>query len=540
LDFSKIEAGRLELEIIDCDVRQTVAEVVEFFLESARHQGLKLTCVIQDDIPAALRGDPGRLRQILTNLIGNAIKFTESGEVVIEVQSSKFKVQSQSSRSSTLNLEPETLNSCLLYFAVRDTGIGIAPEAQAFIFDSFSQADGSTTRKYGGTGLGLSIAKQLVHLMGGEIGVESELGKGSTFWFTARLEQRSLIDQAALTPPPDQAWLHTQAQVQAPLQMCVLLAEDNPVNQDVTLSMLENCGCRVDVAANGREALEAFSRASYDLILMDCQMPEMDGFEATRIIRAREAAENAESRIQPMDLKSQTSGLLTPDPGLRTPDARLQTPDSRLFRVPIIALTAHAMHGDRERCLAAGVDDYLSKPFNQEQLYTVLRRWLPQIPVKEQVQETQPVEAGTPLPFSQVQPTSPCTEDPKPVSPPAACPAAVDRQALKNLRALESEGGADVLDKLIQNYLSHSPQLLQALQEAVARNDAISLQKGAHSLKSSSTSLGALTLAALCQELETLGRQCSLENAAGVLSQAVAEYETVKMVLTTELQKEMR
>jgi len=407
----------------------------------------------------------------------------------------------------------------LLHFAVRDTGIGIAPKARKHIFEAFSQADGSTTRKYGGTGLGLSIAKQLTHLMGGEIGVESVIGKGSTFWFTVRLAPRPILNWATVVPSPVSKGrrLFTQVQAHAPPRACVLLAEDNPVNQDVTLTMLRNIGYQVDVVANGRDVLAALSRASYDLVLMDCQMPEMDGFETTQVIRAHEAENTTES----------TAG-----------DAQKSTPT----HLPIIALTANAIQGDRERCLAAGMDDYLSKPFTQEQLAASLQPWLSQVSAKKEEQtETPPAEATTPRNFSLKPPIFSHVKNASPTATPSAVRlAAVDFQALDRIRALQRDNAPALLGKVIQNYLSHSPQLLQALQEAVACNDASALQKVAHSLKSSSATLGAATLAALCQDLETMAHKHSLEKAALVLSAATAEYETVREALTAELQREAR
>jgi signal transduction histidine kinase/CheY-like chemotaxis protein len=526
LDFSKIEAGKLELEATDLDVRQTVAEVLELFAASASRKGLRLTSLVHDNVPASLRGDSVRLRQILTNLIGNAVKFTHRGEITIEVRCLDSKSQSHDARltphaSRLMTPDPRLMAPVfwLLHFAVRDTGIGIAPKARKHIFEAFSQADGSTTRKYGGTGLGLSIAKQLTHLMGGEIGVESVVGKGSTFWFTVRLAPRPILNWATVAPSSVSKGrrLFTQVQAHAPPRACVLLAEDNPVNQDVTLTMLRNIGYQVDVVANGRDVLAALSRASYDLVLMDCQMPEMDGFETTQVIRAHEAENTTES----------TAG-----------DAQKSTPT----HLPIIALTANAIQGDRERCLAAGMDDYLSKPFTQEQLAASLQPWLSQVSAKKEEQtETPPVEATTPRNFSLKPPIFSHVKNASPTATPSAVRlAAVDFQALDRIRALQRDNTPALLDKVIQNYLSHSPQLLQALAEAVARNDASALQKVAHSLKSSSATLGAATLAALCQDLETMAHKHSLEKAALVLSAATAEYETVREALSAELQGEAR
>jgi signal transduction histidine kinase/DNA-binding response OmpR family regulator len=459
LDFSRIEAGKLELEKIDFKLHGTVEDAVELLGERAKRKELEMACLIESSIPSVLRGDPGRLRQVLLNLLGNAVKFTEHGEVVVRVV-------------------PEEIGerSVVLRFEVIDTGVGIPPQAQKKIFESFTQADGSTTRKHGGTGLGLAISRHLVVAMGGRIGVESVEGKGSTFWFTARFDMpeektpvqpvtghdllririlivddnatnRSILSRqitnwgirneaveggkealaalrgaAAEGDPFDLAILDMQMPVMDGFQLAkaiaadpaireihlimissiglrgdareareagilgylskpvlpsvlydciatvmgipndespvvplvtrynlpegrpefhghILLAEDNLVNQEVSVAMLNLLGCTADVAENGRKAVEAAARGGYDLMFMDCQMPQMDGFEATRAIRA-----------------------------------------SGQPRVPIVALTAAAMEGDRDLCLAAGMDDFLSKPFTISRLREVLLRWLPEKP----------------------------------------------------------------------------------------------------------------------------------------------------------------
>ena len=460
LDFSKVEAGKLELESVDFDLRTTIEDVLDLLAEKAASKGLELVCLAHADVPTWVAGDPGRLRQILTNLVGNAIKFTTTGEVVVQAR-----------------LAEETPHQVLVRFEVTDTGIGIPPEVQHRLFEAFSQADSSTTRQYGGTGLGLAISKQLAALMGGGIGVESVPGQGSTFWFTARLTQRAGLHGVLRTPLPAlrgmrvlgvddnatnrlllerqlSAWgmqvdcvadgptalaqvqaahrngtpyavaivdvqmpgmdglelartitadpllrslrlvlltaigqrgagaaaqqrgcaayltkpirhaqlydclatvmgtpteapagplvtRHTLAETQAHERARVLVAEDNVVNQKVAVRMLEKLGCRVDVVANGREAVEVLTRIAYDLVCLDCQMPEMDGFEATAAIRAREV---------------QTGGHL-----------------------PIIAMTANAMLGDREHCLAVGMDDYVCKPVQSEELATILHKWIPHV-----------------------------------------------------------------------------------------------------------------------------------------------------------------
>ncbi len=327
LDFSKIEAGKLELDIIDFDLRETLEGVRKLFTQRARHKGLELRCEIETTLPCMLRGDPGRLRQILANLSDNAIKFTDSGSVTIACR-----------------MQEETPSALLVRFEVRDTGIGIAPQSASRLFQSFSQADGSTTRKYGGTGLGLAISKQLAKLMGGEIGMESTLGEGSCFWFTSRLEkQNETIPNDALPPSSVSAEEPTYYP-----SLRVLVAEDNSVNQKVIQHMLRRLGVVPEMASTGREAVQAATSNTYDLILMDCQMPEMDGFEATAEIRLQEGS-----------------------------GGRHQ---------PIIAMTANAMPGDRERCLGAGMDDYLIKPVKPEQVEKLLLRYAP---LQRQIQSGQ-------------------------------------------------------------------------------------------------------------------------------------------------------
>lgn len=672
LDFSKIEAGKFELEHIDFDVRQVVEEVADLLAERAHKKGLELACLIHDDVPTALRGDPGRLRQILTNLIGNAIKFTEQGEVIVQVQAESANVSSQvvaenraPSRplSSSSNSDPQNLRSCQLRFSVRDTGIGITPEARGRLFQPFTQADGSTTRKYGGTGLGLVIAKQLSHLMRGKIGVESTLGKGSTFWFTAQFEVRPAPTQVAIAPRRDldgvrvlvvddnatnrsildhqvrfwgmqvnciesgpralellrsaamqgqsyelaildmhmpemdgialariinadphlssvrlvmltsvglygdieaarQAGIlvylnkpvrqtelynalttamslspvkgmiitgkeHTEktkeitvpqpsssssssAHPLTPAQIRILLTEDNPVNQEVALNMLELLGYQVEVANNGREAVDALARTNYDLIFMDCQMPQIDGFEATKLIRAQEAAKSSPASQR---------------------------------HIPIIALTANAMSGDRERCLAAGMDDYLSKPFTQEKLSTILTRWLLQKEETTQKQEeTGKQKLASPsvtVPFSSSQLAPPTSVVSLTNKPPATQTSGIrtqlDPKALNQIRALQRPGAPSILQKVIMSYLNNSLQLIEALHLATHQNDASALQHTAHSLKSTSATVGATTLAGLCKELESVERGQRTENAASLVSAIESEYARVREALNVEL-----
>ena len=314
LDFSRIEAGELRLESSNFNVARTVDDVVALLAAQARSKGVALTGVVADEVPPTVQGDPNRLSQVLMNLVGNAVKFTEQGEIEV--------------RAEVAEAAPDWVR---LRFTVRDTGIGIPPETRARLFRPFSQADGSTSRRYGGSGLGLVISRQLVEMMGGDIQFVSTPGQGSTFWFTARFT-RTRRDIRAPTEQPARRPM-------APLRGRILLVEDNEVNQIVGLKMLERLGLRAELAATGREAVAVAARGRYDLVLMDCQMPELDGLEATRLIRRQERAQ-------------------------------------RLTPVAIIALTASATENDRQACFAAGMDDYLVKPITAETLAAVLTRWL--------------------------------------------------------------------------------------------------------------------------------------------------------------------
>jgi signal transduction histidine kinase/ActR/RegA family two-component response regulator len=353
LDFSRIEAGKLKLEHIDFEVRSLVEDILDLTSERAQRKRLTLTHDVAEDVPQVLRGDPHRLRQILVNLTSNAVKFTERGDVEITVKTKKegnqrVRQDAQNTADPLHKRESSGIPTadCLLEFSVRDTGIGISLEHQEHLFQPFTQADSSTTRKYGGSGLGLAITKQLVQLMGGEITVESTPQVGSTFRFTATF---ALVQQYR----PERTMLSTEQQpIRARSSLGrLLLAEDDHISQEITKEMLERCGYHVDVVATGYEVLNALENIEYDAVLMDWHMPGLDGLQTARLIRERELR------------KAQTAGE-----------------DAPCVRVPIIALTANAMAGDRERCLAAGMDDYLGKPFSIEQLLLALTLWLPQEP----------------------------------------------------------------------------------------------------------------------------------------------------------------
>jgi len=320
LDISKIETGHLELELADFDLDETVKETCSVAGALARSKGLRLDLEIDPTVPRRVRGDGRRLGQILLNLVSNAVKFTPTGAITVRV-----------------GAKPERQASTAIRVEVADTGIGIDPANLGRMFEPFTQADVSTTRQYGGTGLGLAIARELVELMGGTIGAESAPGRGSTFWFevvlTAALASATLPAPSAETNVGSgPVWLSS------PL---VLVAEDSQINQIVAARSLERCGCRVEVVGDGRQALAALQARSYDAVLMDCQMPDMDGYQATAELRRREAG------------------------GRRT---------------PVIAMTAHAMDGDRQRCLDAGMDDYVSKPMRHTALVAALMRWIPSEP----------------------------------------------------------------------------------------------------------------------------------------------------------------
>ncbi|MBI4002050.1 MAG: PAS domain S-box protein, partial [Nitrospira defluvii] len=447
LDFSKIEAGKLELESVGFDLSHVLSESLELFVEAARRKQLQLTQHIGEGVPLYLKGDPVRFRQILMNLLSNAIKFTETGTV-----------------SLTTEVVESTTSQVLLRLAVTDSGIGIAAAATSRIFDAFSQADGSTTRRYGGTGLGLSIAKQLVALMGGTITVDSIPGSGSTFSFTAWLERQPLgaalptgIMPCAQLPAPSLAFEPAVGAPRSPSSSMmadgtplkpagrILLAEDSPVNQEVAVGMLKLLGYEVDVAENGRQALVAADSENIDMILMDCQMPEMDGLEATRLIRNREA-----SRV-----KREAS------------DERRDTNDEirRTHRVPIIALTAHAMQGDRDQCLAAGMDDYLTKPYSQMQLREMVLKWLP----KKTPGSSTPIPGSASPESASMADSSRLTTEPMVEA--LTVPPGVNLKALADIRALQRPNRPNVLASILRKYLDHSRDSVDALGDAIRAND---------------------------------------------------------------------
>lgn len=321
LDFSKLEAGRLEFESVTFDLKETIQDVIKSFAHLVRKKDLRLSLDWSDSVPTSLTGDPGRIRQVLINLVGNAIKFTPKGTVQVSVACIETR-----SGHATVRVD------------ILDTGIGMSKDEMKDLFQEFVQADASTTRRYGGTGLGLAICKNLVEQMSGEINVESEINKGSNFWFTMKLPLSEVKTTASIRgdleqfPAREKPWR-------------VLVAEDNQVNQLIIVKLLEKFDLRTDVVGNGREAIEALQNRPYDLVLMDCQMPEMDGYAATAFIRQSKTIANNQ--------------------------------------IPIIAITANAMSGDREKVLAAGMNDYITKPLEFGRVRATLLKWVKQVHADE-------------------------------------------------------------------------------------------------------------------------------------------------------------
>ncbi len=615
LDFSKIEAGKLSIEYINFNLWDLLDDINNIYTPQAQAKNLTLNFEIANDIPIAIVGDPNRLRQIMANLLGNAIKFTDHGNILAKVQ-----------------VTGEDGPTVSLRFEVHDTGIGVSRDARGRIFEAFSQADNSTTRKYGGTGLGLAISRQLVELMGGKIGVDNAATQGSVFWFTVSFDKRRIeadepasllksidglrvliVDEQAesraelgqqLTEwqvgsdcalsaldaverlkaasqagtPYDVAIIDMDLQRTSGLSLAasikgdpanngtrillvsdnrlaadpvqrreagvayqlikparagdlfecimsrprkrvvplapveedtspvpmasgqanggaalpalkkprvrrVLLAEDNPVNVEVAKAMLHSLGLIVQCARNGEEALRATLANSYDIVLMDCQMPVMDGFAATAEIRRNEQAAG------------------------------------RGRKLPVVAITANALQGDREACLAAGMDDYLSKPFTQQQLGAVIGRWIG-VPMAAAYHHT---ERTPELP--------PETRD-------VIGRDVINRQALENIRALSADRGDALVQKVVAAYVDDTPAHLDTLKGAIAGLDAANVRKVAHSLKSSSANVGAETLAQMCKEMEILGRTDTTDGAAVILTDMEREFQAVRHSLSAILEKE--
>lgn len=445
LDFSRIEAGGFQLESVPFRLRAALDQTLKTLGVRASEKGLQLVGDLPEDLPDRLVGDPLRLRQILTNLVGNAIKFTARGRVTVRVAALPLSEEERGGE------EPEEV---LLQFGVTDTGMGISPDDQQRIFAPFTQADASTTRQYGGTGLGLNIASSLVRLMGGRIWVESELGRGSTFHFTARFQAAS---RSLGSASQDELPARRDATAVAPCRLRVLLAEDTIPNQKLVLAILGERGHAVQIASNGRDAIELVQQQDFDLVLMDVQMPIVDGFQTTAAIRA--------------------------------------LPDSAKSRLPIVAMTAHAMVGDQQRCLAAGMDAYLTKPISSQQLIETVERLARRV-------------------------------GPPHVAAPAASPAQPKpaAAAFNGAAALASLGGrANLLQQMTAFFLEDAPGRLAEMQTGLLELAPSTIARAAHRLKGTLMYLGAEPALQAAQRVEQLGRAGDLTEAAPAIEALTRE-----------------
>lgn len=464
LDLSRIEAGQLDIHREPFDLHALVPRVVSMFRPEADRKGLGLSADIDATVPRLLVADANRIRQIIVNLVGNALKFTDEGEVRIRV----LRVVPGAGRAADI---------CQLRVEVSDTGPGLDAAAVKMLFRPFTQVDASSTRSHGGAGLGLSISAQLARLMGGDIGVESEPGKGSTFWFTVPTE----IGEAVAMPTP----VGHHAQRPADARPRLLLVEDNDVNMFVTSHALRQLNCEVVCAASGREALSLLEAGKFDLVLMDCQMREMDGYEATRQWRQRER-------------------------------------ESGRMRTPIVALTANAMAGDRETCIAVGMDDYLTKPVRRRDLRDLLAQFAGTTFTRLDAVNDPVNHAVTGAP------------GPTPALPAAASndevaiegDPAVDEEIFDSLRSDLADGHARLV-RIVDLYRQQGDKLIEALRSGSTANDVDALRQAAHSFKSGSASLGAMRLAALCGELERQCRIGSLARADVQVAVIAGEYDRV-------------
>jgi PAS domain S-box-containing protein len=451
LDVSKIEAGRMDLELIDFSPSETVRRVGEILSVKAGDKGVMFTCWIDAKLPPLVRGDPTRLRQILVNLVGNAIKFTENGMVRIDAKSIEIE------------------DGWILEVKISDTGIGIPPDRIGQLFEAFTQADGSTTRKFGGTGLGLVISRKLARMMGGDVTVTSVLGKGSTFHVVVRLAKpeglvaadasnfsESNVDFSVGALPSSVLESRPDARPETQGGTYVLVVEDNAVNQIVARKSLEGMGLRVEIAENGRVGLGMLAKNRYSVVFMDCQMPELDGFDTTRMVR-----NGAEGVLDPM--------------------------------VPIVAMTAHALKGDRERCLEAGMDDYVTKPLDLGDLRNKIRRWIP-------THEIRPSHAAD--------------------SSSSAMSDSIFEEGTLLGRVL---GDAEVARMAIQAFLDEAPGRLEAAQEAQRKGQIGVVRENAHALKGACGNIGCKQMAKCASDLETWSASAgSIEDGASYLQALLA------------------
>ena len=456
LDFSKIEAGKLEVETVEFNPTAIVDDVVILLGSSARRKRLGLISRVDASVPLSVRGDPGRLRQVLTNLVGNSIKFTQAGEIVVSVDT-----------------VPDVGNPIVLRFDISDTGDGIAEGKLAAVFEPFVQADSSTSRRHGGTGLGLAISSQLVGLMGGVCGVSSVLGVGSDFWFTIAVGATVAMPAVPAADVSDAGDMDARPR-RARAHGRLLLAEDNPINQKVAVAMLTSAGYVVDTVSNGVEVLEAVAAARYDVVLMDCQMPELNGYEATALLRIAEVRE-----------------------GRR--------------RVPILAMTAGARAEDRERCLAAGMDGYIAKPVSKDHLLALLVPW-----VGQGAAPAVPASGDRAAPeIAEAEPT-------------------LDHSVFDQLRLLAAPSSPDFIEGLVDGFLVDTAEAMGQLSIAVRDGDMDAVRSVSHLIKGGSAQVGGRRLAASCERLEQRVDVSFALHDESVLGEIEAAYEDLCRALTLE------
>ncbi len=467
LDLSKIEAVKMPIENIEFDLRKLLDEVMDLMSIEAAEKGLAINEFIVPRVPTSVSGDPLRLRQVLLNLINNAVKFTERGAIVLSI-----------------NIEREDGDELCLRFDIIDTGIGMSPATRNHLFGKFMQADASTTRRFGGTGLGLAISKSLVELMGGEIGCESQEGRGSTFWFTFPTRSRSGHETGQAAQAQEASAIITRPTGEEESNP-VLVVEDTPDLQRLIRAQLRKLGLMAEIAADGVQAVHQFVTHEYAAILMDCHMPVMDGYQATAIIR---------------DLEKERGG-----------------------HIPIIALTANALTGERQQCLDAGMDDYLAKPIRLEQLMEVLQNWLP----RKGQSSAQSIITGSPTCVARAS-TEPAASETHRVNP-----YSVDINCLRKYLNLDSEDedSRTSMRSIISDYIATGDERTNKLKKALAIDDAPSVVEIAHSFKASSAYMGADALKELLQELEKLTAIHDLMRMRLVLTAIEKEFAKVKSEL---------
>ncbi|MCP4345238.1 MAG: response regulator [Desulfobacterales bacterium] len=459
LDFSKIEAGKFDLEEIPFDLEYLARQLAVAISFKAEKKGLRSTVFLSPEVPRHLIGDPGRLKQILVNLVGNAVKFTHEGEVVISGE-----------------LAQDTGDFLKIRFIVKDTGIGIPSEKLEKIFESFTQANGSTSREYGGTGLGTTISKKIVKLMGGDIGVESEEGKGSTFWFTAVFRRNpEQAEEATREDEYEYTWYSASRELREKYRL--LVVEDYPTNQKVVLRHLHNAGYQADLAVNGTEAVTAFKTEHYDLVLMDIQMPDMDGYEATKAIRDYEVER---------ELKEQGK--------------------SGLKNVPIIALTAHANIEYRKKCLEAGMNDYITKPVKKEALLSVVEKWICAASEPDQLFE--------------------CAEEPD------------EKEAPMNFKKIldDFEGDYEFLFELLEGFLDNTEKQVERLRQAIFLGNADMVRREAHTIKGGAANLTAKDLFEAARDLEKKGESGNLQDSMDILEKLENEFLRLRKFRNSKLE----